>query len=49
MQTVTRILVGIGFLIGIYLFLGNYKGAASIINTIATNTNTSIKVLQGRG
>lgn len=48
MRDVMQVLTGIGFLIGIFLFLNNYQGATSIISSIAMNTNQSIKTLQGR-
>jgi hypothetical protein len=41
-------IAGIGILIGIYLFLANGKQTVSIINSIAGNTTSGIKVLQGR-
>lgn len=41
-------IAGIGLLIGIYLFLHNYSATTSIINSIATNSVSGIKVLQGR-
>lgn len=49
MREATQILTIVAMLIGIYLFLANYMGATSIINTIANGTNSGIKTLQGRG
>jgi len=48
MRSLTQIFTIVALLIGIYLFLNNYMGAASIISTIASNTNQGIKTLQGR-
>lgn len=48
MSTLTKVLSGIGILIGIYLFLSRGKETASIINTIASNATMGIKTLQGR-
>ncbi|KTF58635.1 hypothetical protein [Bacillus amyloliquefaciens] len=42
------VIAGIGILIGIYLFLKNAKSTTSIISTIASNSISGIKVLQGR-
>ncbi|WP_434785678.1 hypothetical protein [Bacillus velezensis] len=41
-------LAGIGVLIAIYLFLKNAKATTSIIGTIAGNSISGIKTLQGR-
>ena len=41
-------IAGIGLLIGIFLFLNNGSATTSIINSIATNSVSGIKVLQGR-
>jgi hypothetical protein len=48
MNKVFDVLAGIGILIGIYLFLANGNQTVSIINSIASNTTSGIKVLQGR-
>jgi hypothetical protein len=48
MRTITQIVTIVALLIGVYLFLNNWMGATSIIGTIASNTNQSIKTLQGR-
>jgi hypothetical protein len=48
MSKVFDVLSGIGILIGIYLFLNNGKATTSIIQTIAQNTTSGIKTLQGR-
>lgn len=48
MNKVFDVLSGIGILIGIFLFLNNGKSTTSIIKTIAENTTSGIKVLQGR-
>ena len=42
-------IAGIGLLIGIYLFLNHANETKTIINAIATNSVSGIKVLQGRG
>lgn len=41
-------IAGIGLLIGIYLFLSKANETRTIINAIATNSVSGIKVLQGR-
>ena len=48
MNRVFDTLSGIGILIGIYLFLNNGSATTSIIKTIAENTTSGIKTLQGR-
>jgi len=48
MNKVFDVIAGIGVLIGIYLFLANGKQTTSIISTIATNSISGIKTLQGR-
>lgn len=48
MNRVFDVIAGIGVLIGIYLFLANGKQTTSIINTIAGNSISGIKTLQGR-
>lgn len=42
-------IAGVGLLIGIYLFLYNGGATVNIINAIASNSVSGIKVLQGRG
>lgn len=49
MNKVFDVVSGIGVLIAVYLFLSNSAQTTSIINTIATNTTSGIRVLQGRG
>lgn len=41
-------IAGIGLLIGIFLFLNNGSATTNIINAIAQNSVSGIKVLQGR-
>lgn len=43
-----EVLSGIGILIGIYLFLSNGNYTVRIIETIANNSVSGIKALQGR-
>ena len=45
---VTKVLSGLGLLIGIGLFLWNSSASVNIINTIAKNSVSGIKTLQGR-
>jgi len=42
------VLSGMGILIGIYLFLSNGNYTVRIIQTIASNSISGIKALQGR-
>jgi len=39
---------GIGLLIGIYLFLVNFKGTVAILNAIAKPSIDMVETLQGR-
>jgi hypothetical protein len=48
MNKVFDVISGIGVLIAVYLFLNNSGQTTSIINTIAQNTTSGIRVLQGR-
>lgn len=48
MNKVVEILTGVGFLIGIYLFLRNGNDTVKIIETIGKNSIAGIKTLQGR-
>lgn len=43
-----EILTGVGILIGIYLFLAHGSTTVKIIQTIAQNSISGIKTLQGR-
>lgn len=49
MNKIFDVIAGIFVLIGIYLFITNFQGTTSIINTIASNSIQGIKTLQGRG
>jgi hypothetical protein len=48
MKAVLTIAAGIGMLIGIYLFLANYKASVGIIDAIGKNSTAGIKTLQAR-
>lgn len=48
MGTISKILSGTALLIGIYLVVKNYKGTASVINSLGGVYTNSIKTLQGR-
>lgn len=48
MNKVFEVVSGIGILIAVFLFLNNYKATTSIISSLATNSISGIKVLQGR-
>ena len=48
MNTLVKVLSGIGLLIGIYLFLSRSSDTVKIVNTMATNSIAGIKTLQGR-
>lgn len=48
MNTIYKVVAGIGVLIAIYLFLSNGKETTSIISTISSNAIKGIQVLQGR-
>ncbi|MGE7114941.1 hypothetical protein [Lysinibacillus sp. NPDC047702] len=43
-----EVVSGVGILIAIFLFLNNYKATTSIIGTLASNSISGIKTLQGR-
>ena len=43
-----KIVAGIGMLIFVYLLVANGTAVATIIRTIATNSISGIKTLQGR-
>ena len=45
---VFEVVSGIGILIALFLFLNNYKATTSIISSIASNSISGIKTLQGR-
>ena len=47
-MNVGKMVAGIGILIGIYLFVKNSDQTVKIISTIASNSVTGIKTLQGR-
>ena len=49
MHTVTKVLSGIGILIGIYLILSNGHETSKLINSVMSSATNGIKVLQGRG
>lgn len=48
MNKVFEVVSGIGILIAVFLFLNNYKATTSIISSLASNSISGIKVLQGR-
>jgi hypothetical protein len=48
MSKIVGIVGGIGILIGVYLFLSHGDSTAKIINTLASNSVSGIKTLQGR-
>ena len=48
MNQIVTILSGIGVLIAIYLFLSKGTQTVNIINSIARNSISGIKTLQGR-
>jgi hypothetical protein len=43
-----KVLAGIGVLIGMYLVISNGANSTKIIQTIASNSVSGIKTLQGR-
>lgn len=49
MNSVIKVLSGIGLLIGMGILIWNYRGAVSLINSIGSNSISGIKTLQGRG
>lgn len=49
MSRVFSVVAGIGFLIGIYLFLNRASETATIVNSISSNAIKGISTLQGRG
>lgn len=49
MSSFIKVLTGIGFLIGLGIIIWNYKGAVSVIDSVAGNATAGIKTLQGRG
>jgi hypothetical protein len=49
MHDFLKIVSGIGLLIFVFLLLNNAGATTSIISTIATNSISGIKVLQGKG
>lgn len=48
MSNVYKIVTGIGLLIFVYLLVANGSSTANIINSIAMNSISGIKTLQGR-
>jgi hypothetical protein len=48
MNLIGKMLTGMGVLIAIYLFVANGDKTTSIISTIASNSVSGIKALQGR-
>jgi len=48
MNSIIKVLSGIGLLIGLGILIWNYRGAVSLINSIGTNSISGIKTLQGR-
>jgi hypothetical protein len=48
MNQLTKIVGGVGILIGMFLVLNNYTASTKIISTIASNSINGIRVLQGR-
>lgn len=48
MNTISKILTGTGFLIGMYLILDNAYNAKTIINSMGSVYTGSVKALQGR-
>ena len=48
MSRMLEIFTGIGILIGIYLFVNNFKGTVNIINALSTPSIKMVKTLQGR-
>ena len=49
MKEASKIIAGIGMLIFVFLILANGKNAVAIVNSVAKNSVSGIKVLQGRG
>lgn len=49
MNSVVKIISGIGLLIGLGIVIWNYRGAVAVIDSIASNSTAGIKTLQGRG
>lgn len=47
-STVLEVVSGVFVLIGIYLFVKNFNGTVSIINSLFSNSVSGIKALQGR-
>lgn len=48
MNSVYKVVAGIGMLIFAYLIVKNWVGTTSVIQTIASNSISGIKTLQGR-
>lgn len=48
MNNVYKVVAGIGMLIFVYLLVANATGTTSIVQTIASNSVSGIKTLQGR-
>jgi hypothetical protein len=48
MNSIVKVLTGVGMLIALGIVIWNYRGAVSIIDSIAKNSTSGIKTLQGR-
>jgi hypothetical protein len=48
LNSLVKILSGIGLLIGLGILIWNYRGAVAIVDTLGKNSISGIKTLQGR-
>ncbi|MBQ7289031.1 MAG: hypothetical protein IJW78_04805 [Clostridia bacterium] len=48
MDTIYKIVAGMGTLIAIYLFLNNYQASVSIVRQLGSSSTSMVKTLQGR-
>lgn len=48
MNTVYKVLAGVGTLIALYLVVSNASNTAKVIETIASNSIAGVQVLQGK-
>lgn len=48
MNSIVKVLSGVGLLIGLGIIIWNYRGAVSIIDTLGSTSIEGIKTLQGK-
>lgn len=48
MNSIVKVLSGVGLLIGLGIIIWNYRGAVSIIDTLGSASIEGIKTLQGK-